>query len=656
MKKKLLATLLIAVMIVTMLPAISAEAATMKQGSKGTEVKRLQQNLTLLGFSTGGVDSSYGNKTKNAVLKMQKELQMEEDGMVTDADWKFIKETVKDVQRYLKEKGYYSGSFDGIGGNGTQKALKKWQQANGYSQTGELTLAMMKKMLSDTKVKTDLNKLEEWVAKAEGTENKPAEIVSTSKKPKTEEEYVQMRLDELVEVLEGKYFTVDGKACLDKREIYKHSCENCLNVSVMDSDWFWYEFGTISFTNLPSQHSTEMVASNVASSDRGFTMFAQWFVYAADNDQKITCEKVASGIFEKEFVDKYVRPGDVLRLEEWQSVIVYSVEEDGIVVVDCNGDESDLNCRIRKRTLLYKGDYEVAKVIVDRVKASDVNIHKESKQHFHLKKSGELKITPKPTPTPKPTATPTPKPTSTPKPTATSTPKATATKAPTATPKPTAKPTATPKPTSSASQTSQITVQEKLDYLLEKLGADEKTVYFTVNRKACSSSRKSSHGCTNCNVADIVQTSWFKNMFGTVNINYFPAHDVNSSRRAYNGQSCFGFACFAQWYLFADSADENIVGQRVATIKFNKTNVQKYVRPGDVIRVNGHSVVVYSVESDGIWVVDSNWNTGGQLNCVVQKWFAKYTNSYMYGYTAYVNRPTKAKTLGAGMAGSFDMK
>ena len=157
-------------------------------------------------------------------------------------------------------------------------------------------------------------------------------------------------------------------------------------------------------------------------------------------------------------------------------------------------------------------------------------------------------------------------------------------------------------------------------------------------------------------MADIVQASWFKKKFGEVYIGNFPTHDVNSSRRAYNGKSCFGFACFAQWYLFADSADENVIGQRVATIKFNKSNVQKYVLPGDVIRCNGHSVVVYSVESDGIVVVDSNWNMGDQLNCVVQKHLIKYTSSAVNGYTAYVNRPTKAKELGDGMAGAFDMK
>ena len=54
--------------------------------------------------------------------------------------------------------------------------------------------------------------------------------------------------------------------------------------------------------------------------------------------------------------------------------------------------------------------------------------------------------------------------------------------------------------------------------------------------------------------------------------------------------------------------------------------------------------------------MDSNWNMGSQLNCVVQKHLIKYTSSAVNGYTAYVNRPTKASSLGKGMAGSFDMK
>lgn len=177
-------------------------------------------------------------------------------------------------------------------------------------------------------------------------------------------------------------------------------------------------------------------------------------------------------------------------------------------------------------------------------------------------------------------------------------------------------------------------VQQKMDNLCQLLG----NKYCTVNQKACLTERESPHGCTNCNMRDITKTSWFTNLFGKVNVDNFPEHDVNSSRRDNTGQSCFGFACFAQWYVYADSLTEKVESERVATVKFNKTNMQKYVQPGDVIRVNGHSILVYSVEENGLMVIDSNWNMGGQLNCIVQKHLIPYTNKYCAGYTAYINR------------------
>ena len=203
---------------------------------------------------------------------------------------------------------------------------------------------------------------------------------------------------------------------------------------------------------------------------------------------------------------------------------------------------------------------------------------------------------------------------------------------------------------------SSITVQEKMDLLLERLGVQSgKNTYFTINQQACSSIRQSGHGCSNCSTGNIVQATWFKNIWGNISTSLFPSHDVNASRRDNSGQSCFGFACFAQWYVYADSSTENLEGQRVATITFNQTNIMNYVKPGDVLRVNGHSVLVYAVESTGITVIDCNWNMGGQLNCVVQKHLIPYTNSTCAGYTTYVNRVTKTSTLPEGMAGIFDV-
>ena len=406
MKRKVLAALLVVAMLLPMFPAATAQAATMKKGSKGTEVKRLQMDLTLLGYSTGGVDSDFGSKTQNAVLKMQKALGFDATGTVTDAHWKMIKETVKDVQRYLKEKGYYTGSLDGISGNGTQKALKQWQKKNGYKEDGVLTVAMMKKMLTDTGTKVKMDALKEWVDRYEGTYNEktptptPTKVVAKKPGPKEYEEHVQERLDELLSVLEGKYFTVTREACYDYREVGNHSCENCVNVSIMTRTWFKDIFGEVHFTNLPKQHYNSETSSNVGGADLGFTMFAQWFVYAFSNDEKIECKKEKSGTFTKAFLEKEVEPGDVLRIGDTHSVIVYKVTKDNIVVVDCNGKDNDLNCVVRKRTLLYDGMYKDMTVHVERVKKPDNT--KESKQFYHLMKAGLI------TPTPTPTATPLP--------------------------------------------------------------------------------------------------------------------------------------------------------------------------------------------------------------------------------------------------------
>ncbi len=194
-----------------------------------------------------------------------------------------------------------------------------------------------------------------------------------------------------------------------------------------------------------------------------------------------------------------------------------------------------------------------------------------------------------------------------------------------------------------------ISVSSKMDDLLKLLNGK----YFTVNQKACATEREDYHGCANCSATNIVKADWFINLFGNINVNNFPEHDVNSKNRDHTGRSCFGFACFAQWYLYADSATEKLTGERVAAVKFNKTNMQKYVKPGDVVRVNGHSVLVYAVEDSGLRVIDCNWNMNKQLNCVVQKHLLSYTHKDFTGYTAYINRVTKVESIGEGMAGLY---
>ena len=180
--------------------------------------------------------------------------------------------------------------------------------------------------------------------------------------------------------------------------------------------------------------------------------------------------------------------------------------------------------------------------------------------------------------------------------------------------------------------------QYKMNEALRKLGVEEndKNVYFTVNQKGCLPYWESSHDCDNCLNSSIVETSWFKAVFGEMSVYNFPKHTVDADWSNNAGWSCFGFASWLQYYIYCKTPGERLTGECIARVQYNKANIEKYAQPGDVIRVHGHSVVVYELQENGVVVVDCNWS--GPSNCVVQKHLISYSNSFVDGYTAYINR------------------
>jgi hypothetical protein len=67
---------------VTATSTSTSQTTILKQGSKGDAVKTLQQNLIKLGYSVGsyGADGDFGSKTKEAVVKYQKDKGLTADG------------------------------------------------------------------------------------------------------------------------------------------------------------------------------------------------------------------------------------------------------------------------------------------------------------------------------------------------------------------------------------------------------------------------------------------------------------------------------------------------------------------------------------------------------------------------------------------------
>lgn len=158
--------------------------ATSKPGDKGEDVKKLQQALKLLSFYEGAIDGSFGEGTKNALMKFQKKRGMNADGVAgpstiriifgepatnassytssntsgsgsdkdknmaginTIADIGSVPKTskpgdystdVKKLQQALKLLGYFNGNVDSRYGETTKQAVIKFQAKKGMSEDG----------------------------------------------------------------------------------------------------------------------------------------------------------------------------------------------------------------------------------------------------------------------------------------------------------------------------------------------------------------------------------------------------------------------------------------------------------------------------------------------------------------------------------------
>ncbi len=180
-----------------------------------------------------------------------------------------------------------------------------------------------------------------------------------------------------------------------------------------------------------------------------------------------------------------------------------------------------------------------------------------------------------------------------------------------------------------AKAVSEDTAQSNLNELINALSGK----YFTVNQKACSKG-ESGHGCKNCGMINVIKEAWLRDTVKRV------PTSTNSGFKHYyydtsltRGQSCCGFANFAGWYIFSANSSDIVRFSKLKDGSFNGSTMS-IARPGDVLRFGDvtskskHSAVFVSTYSDGIVVLDCNWNIGSG-NCKVQKHKIAY-NKYKY--------------------------
>lgn len=142
-------------------PDGTADAAVLKQGSSGSDVRTLQQKLKSWGYYDGSVDGIFGSGTKEAVKYFQRTNGLSADGIVGSATAAALGmslsgsssgtssgsssgtlrkgssgDSVKTLQQKLKNWGYYGGSVDGVFGSGTDQAVRYFQSRNGLTADG----------------------------------------------------------------------------------------------------------------------------------------------------------------------------------------------------------------------------------------------------------------------------------------------------------------------------------------------------------------------------------------------------------------------------------------------------------------------------------------------------------------------------------------
>ncbi len=161
---------------------------TLRFGSRGSHVEQLQLMLQRTGHLTGAVDGHFGTKTQSAVVAFQRDEGLAADGIVGAATWAALDRAVGStepdpstdpvdpvdpggsidpvtlpstvrfgdrgpnvqlLQQKLQERGFLSGSIDGIFGNGTLRAVKAFQAFAGVAVDGVVGQSTWRALLTE---------------------------------------------------------------------------------------------------------------------------------------------------------------------------------------------------------------------------------------------------------------------------------------------------------------------------------------------------------------------------------------------------------------------------------------------------------------------------------------------------------------------------
>ncbi|BAZ08997.1 peptidoglycan binding domain-containing protein [Calothrix sp. NIES-4071] len=134
-------------------------APLLRRGIRSSTVQDVQLLLQRLGFYYGRIDGIYGAQTASGVITFQRSRNLIANGAVDSRTWQALinasnrisptpvsnlnqyspqtapvlrigsrGQVVRDIQGFLKQKGFYTGAVDGIYGNATATAVEAFQR------------------------------------------------------------------------------------------------------------------------------------------------------------------------------------------------------------------------------------------------------------------------------------------------------------------------------------------------------------------------------------------------------------------------------------------------------------------------------------------------------------------------------------------------
>ena len=120
-----------------------------------SERKTLQEQLTALGFDTGGIDGILGPNSRKAIRDFQRSRGLPADGyasekllqrvqLATEGREPLAANAIAWIQQRLNALGYDAGVADGIAGPRTRAAIAGFQRSRGIAADGQPTMALVR--------------------------------------------------------------------------------------------------------------------------------------------------------------------------------------------------------------------------------------------------------------------------------------------------------------------------------------------------------------------------------------------------------------------------------------------------------------------------------------------------------------------------------